>query len=84
MAKTRKMIIFREDQYEAVRDIFDVVIPNDYRVFVDDYRFYGKGAYMSPHVEVDMEQKEWVKMKRIYFKGAKSYHIPGLIDLREC
>lgn len=79
-------IYFKENHLNDLQELFSIVIPNDYRVFVDDYKIYEPEVWSTTGnytIEVVLEnQKEWDKLKKMYFANKyKKRAIPRSIHL---
>ena len=77
-----RTIYFNDEMLEEVKRIIEVVIPNDYKVFIKDYRF-GKALYAPiHHVDLELEnERDWFKLKKLYFPNYKKKALPGCIHL---
>ena len=79
-----RSIYCKEEQLDDVKMVLDVVIPNDYYVFVNQWRVVRSPGLSGVCVDLELEsQEDWSKLKKRYFPNYKKPALLGSIILED-
>lgn len=74
-------IYFRKDQSEMIHDVMDIIIPNEYTVWVEDEKYEKVYPTDSMVLIVTLHsQKDWEMLKK-YFPKPEGRQLPGSLNL---